>query len=73
MLLIAVLALPLALIIQKMREVERMRRAAEEARAQAMANQQRARKAVDEMLKALAEPKAFPLPLAEPRTREDPR
>jgi hypothetical protein len=81
MILIAILALPLALSIRHIREVERMRRleaeAAQAAQAQARANYERLRKAIvdleHERLRVIPDPTSNPLPLAAPGTQGDPR
>jgi hypothetical protein len=73
MILIAVLALPLAVIVHQQREIERMRREAEMARDLAKATSLRVLKEADELERAVSEQRADPLPLAPPEAKEMPR
>ena len=66
MLLIAVLGVALALVSRRARDVEA-------ARARAEAQHQLARKAVEDMLKAVADPPTPPLLPTVPETQEIPR
>jgi hypothetical protein len=73
MILIAILAGPLAVIVHQQREIERMRREAEMARDLAVAREQQALKAIEAFQRAVSDQSANPLPLAAPGTQGDPR
>jgi hypothetical protein len=73
MILIALIALPTAVIVQQRREIELMRLEAEHARAQAVAALEQAQNARVGFRGAISNQAALPPPLAAPPNQADPR